>query len=196
MLKRLAFLMLVGYGAWHYWHVRPVNHPPGMTVAADPQQSDIENSTPFSLKGYRLTPLARFRVKARVLGAERYRLGRESELSPVDLALGWGPMSDSTVLERLRISQGNRFYYYAWENNPPIAPQDIVTHSANMHMIPADAMIERRLEAVRPGDIVAFQGQLVAIEASDGWRWRSSMTRSDTGSGACEVVWVSDLQVQ
>jgi hypothetical protein len=195
MLKRLAIVMLVGYGAWHYWHTRPVGHAPGITAAADPQQFDIENGTPFTFKGYRLTPLAGFRVEARVLGAEHYRLGRESDLSPVDLALGWGPMSDSSVISRLRISQGNRFYYYSWEGAPPIPPPDIVTHSANMHMIPADAMLEKRLEAVRPGNIVEIQGQLVAIEAKDGWRWRSSMSRSDTGNGACEVVWVKDVQV-
>lgn len=195
MLKRLAIVMLVGYGAWHYWHTRPVSHAPGITAAADPQQFDIENGTPFTFKSYRLTPLARFRVEARVLGAEHYRMGRESDLSPVDLALGWGPMSDSGVLSRLRISQGNRFYYYSWENDPPIPPQDIITHSANMHMIPADAMIEKRLEAVRPGNLVELRGQLVAIEASDGWRWRSSLSRSDTGNGACEVVWVSEVQV-
>ena len=195
MLKRLAVVMLVGYGAWHYWHTRPVSHAPGVTAAADPQQFDIENGTPFTFKGYRLTPLARFRLEARVLGAEHYRLGRESDLSPVDLALGWGPMSDSGVLSHLKISQGNRFYYYSWENDPPIAPPEIIAHSANMHMIPADAMVEKRLEAVRPGNIVALQGQLVSIEASDGWRWRSSVTRSDTGDGACEVVWVSDVQV-
>ena len=194
MLKRVAVVLLVGYGAWHTWHTRPVSHAPGVTVAADPQQFDIENGTPFAFKGYRLTPLARFRVKARVLGAERYRLGRESDLSPVDLALGWGPMSDSGVLSHLKISQGNRFYYYSWENDPPIAPQDIVTHSANMHMIPADAMIEKRLAAIRPGNIVELQGQLVAIEAGDGWRWRSSLSRSDTGNGACEVIWVSEVQ--
>lgn len=195
MLKRVAVVLLASYGAWHYWHTRPVSHAPGVTVAADPQQFDIENGRPFTFRGYRLTPLARFRVEARVLSAEHYRLGRESDLSNVDLALGWGPMSDTAVIRQLHISQGNRFYYYSWENDPPIAPREIVTHSANMHMIPADGGIETRLEAVRPGNIVAIEGQLVAVEAGDGWRWRSSLTRTDTGNGACEVVWVSDVQV-
>ena len=35
---------------------------------------------------------------ARVLGTERYRFDRASELSLVDLALGWGPMSDTRAL--------------------------------------------------------------------------------------------------
>jgi hypothetical protein len=55
-------------------------------------------------------------------------------------------MSDSAVLNRLQISQGSRFYFYRWSNPPPIPPVDIVLHSANMHMMPADAAIRQRLE--------------------------------------------------
>jgi hypothetical protein len=195
MLKRLLVIALIGYGAWHYWHTRPIHHAPGVVAPADPQQFDIENGTAFEFKGYHFTPRARFKVQARVLGAEHYRMGREAELAPVDLALGWGPMSDDQVLGRLKISQGNRFYYYSWEKEPPIPPQEIVTHSANMHMIPADSGIEKRLASVRRGNIVEFDGQLVWIQADDGWRWQSSLTRTDMGNGACEVVLVKDIQV-
>jgi hypothetical protein len=31
--------------------------------------------------------------------------------------------------------------------------------------------------------------------APDGWRWRSSLTREDTGAGACELVWVERIAV-
>lgn len=196
MIKRLLLAALVGYGAWQYWHTRPVSHASGVLAATDPKQYDLDGASAFDIKGYRVTPLARFKVEARVLGVERYRMGREADLSPVDLALGWGPMSDDSVLARLKISQGNRFYYYSWENEPPIPPQEIVTHSANMHMIPADRAIEERLDAARPGQIVEFDGQLVAIQASDGWQWRSSLTRTDSGNGACEVVLVKALQVR
>jgi hypothetical protein len=28
----------------------------------------------------------------------------------------------------------------------------------------------------------------VDISAEDGWRWRSSRSRTDTGNGACELI--------
>ena len=31
------------------------------------------------------------------------------------------------------------------------------------------------------------------MRAPDGWRWRSSLTREDTGAGACELVWVERI---
>jgi hypothetical protein len=76
------------------------------------------------------------------LSSERYSLGREADLSPVDLALGWGKMSDEAVLSKINITQSNRFYY--WHVDAfPIPRREIEINSANMHMIPADDRIKK-----------------------------------------------------
>jgi len=49
---------------------------------------------------------------------------------------------------------------------------------------------------VRVGQVVALRGYLVRVQSPDGWRWNSSMTRSDSGNGACEVVWVRHIAVR
>jgi hypothetical protein len=193
MWRRIAVVALLGYGAWQGWTSRPIERAPGELAPEEPEQVDAAESPSFDYKGFRITPLADFRIEARVLGTERYRLGREAKLSPIDLALGWGPMSDSAVLGRLDISQGNRFYRYHWDDQPPIPPQTIATSSANMHMIPARADIERRLGRLRPGSVVVVSGKLVLAETGDGWSWRSSLTRADSGAGACELVWVDEV---
>lgn len=147
----------------------------------------------MQMKDYQIEPLADFSLKARVLGAEHYRFGRESEISPVDLALGWGRMSDPTVLSRIDIRQSNRFYFWHVQEFP-IPREEIERHSANMHMIPADASVARQLDRIRPGQVVTLQGYLVEIRAADGWHWRSSLSRDDTGNGACELVWVRSIE--
>jgi len=131
-------------------------------------------------------------VEARVLGAKHYSIDREADLAPVDLALGWGPMSQQGVLDALSISQSGRFYYWRTENFP-IPRRDIETNSANMHFIPANQDIEKQLKEIDAGDQVKFKGYLVKIDADDGWRWMSSITREDTGGGACELVLVDDI---
>ncbi|MGM9425329.1 hypothetical protein [Hydrogenophaga sp. MI9] len=191
--KTLAFIALIGFGAYQHFHSRPVHQAPGAVAAAVPQQHDAQ-AAEFPFKGYTLQPLQDFQIEARVLASETYRTGRESELSPVDLALGWGRMSDSAVLDKVRISQAGRFY--AWHVDEfPIPREEIEQSSANMHMIPADGAIAGRLKDVRPGQVVRIQGWLVEARSGDGWRWRSSLTRNDTGAGACEVIFVRDLQV-
>ena len=156
-----------------------------------PRQSPVPPSlAPFRLKSATLTPLAGFSIDARVLSRRDYRSDREAELSPVDLALGWGRMRDDAVLSQLDITQSGRWYRYRYGGTPPIPPSEIDRSAANMHMIPGSRDIATALDEVEPGERVRIDGWLVEAQAPDGWRWRSSMTRDDTGQGACELVYV------
>ena len=192
---RWILIALLALGAWHWSSTREVTHPPGILVAASPVQLPLGERLPhLSKPGHRVTPLERFSLEARVLGTERYWFDRGAELAPVDLALGWGPMSDSAVLDQISMNQTGRFYFWHVPQFP-IPRQDIEVNSANMHMIPANPEVERALKDVRVGQIVRVSGYLVEIVGDDGWRWRSSLTRTDTGNGACELVWVEHLEV-
>ncbi len=193
---RWIFIVLALFGAWQFLGSSDVTAPPGSIAPKDPIQTKPSQSQTYILGNYTLEPLANFDIEARVLSKESYRIGREAELSPLDLALGWGAMSDSSVLARLSISQGGRFYYYRWENEAPIPPEQITSHSANMHLIPANSNIEKKMHAVRVGQVVHLVGQLVEARASDGWRWRSSLSREDTGAGACELFRVESISVR
>ena len=190
----LALAALAAIGAFGWWSGRPLRQLPGILAPEDPAQAEPEPVAPWTYRNHTLTPLARFEIHARVLSAERYRFDRASELSPVDLALGWGPMSDSRILEAFQIRQQDRWYF--WRSaHMPIPEADVISHSANMHMIPASAAVARRLEAAREGQVVRLKGQLVRADGKDGWHWISSLSRADTGDGSCEVIWVEWAQV-
>jgi hypothetical protein len=191
--KLFIFLALIGYGAYQHFSQQPISYGNGIIASQQPTQISTNNSN-FDFNGYKITPLESFQIEARVLAAEHYSLGREADLSPVDLALGWGKMSDEAILKDIKISQSNRFYYWRVDEFP-IPRREIETQSANMHMIPADAKIEKVLKSIRPGQIVKLSGDLVQINASDGWHWKSSLTREDTGAGACEIIYVKSLTV-
>lgn len=191
----IVLIVLALVGAYKLsTRVTPIPFSPGTRAAAAPVQKDPANTAPWTHNDFTIEPLADFSLSALVLSREDYAFGTEAELSPTDLALGWGRMSDGNVLAGLSISQGNRWYYYRWgAEGPPIPQQEIVVSSANMHMIPANATVAAALARVRPGQIVDLRGKLVAIARGDGWRWQSSTTREDSGNGSCEVVWVEAL---
>lgn len=193
-LAKFVFIAACTWGAWHWYETRPVAHvSPGTVAAAEPEQTRT-HMQPFDLNGYEILPLAHFRLTARVLSREDYRAGKEAALSPTDLALGWGRMSDSAIYEQLHISQSGRFYYWRYDNQPPIPRDEIIRSSANMHMVPADRMVRAALERVRPGQVVSLEGELIeADDPRNGWHWRSSLTREDSGAGACELIWVEAL---
>ncbi len=164
-----------------------------MAVRESPVQSRVSGIKPFPYKKYTIIPQAEFKIRAVVLSSEGYWMDRESQLVPVDLALGWGPMSNGMVLKDLNISQSGRWYHYRYQEMP-IPDAEIIAHSANMHLIPATPEIAGKIKAVRKGHIVEFKGYLVNVTASDGWRWNSSQSRTDTGGGSCELVWVDEFE--
>lgn len=195
-MRRLLFAagLLCLLGAWQYLGQRAVTAPPGVLAPHPPAQGALADAPQLSAAGHLIRPLATFSLQARVLAREDYRFDRESRLAPTDLALGWGPMSDSSVLETLEIRQSGRWYSWRAERLP-LPRREIERNSANMHLIPADEAVADALAEVRPGMVVAVDGYLVEAEGQDGWRWRSSLTRDDTGAGACELIWVERLRI-
>ena len=191
----IALIALLALGALHEWSMRPVARVDGVIAPDDPVQTDFDTPQPaITFKDAALRPLAKFALTARVLSREDYRFDAGAVLSPTDLALGWGRMSDSAVLRTIDIEQGGRFY--SWHVDTfPIPRREIETHSANMHMIPADATVAHELKRVRAGDVITLDGLLVEADRPGGWRWRSSLTRDDTGDGACELVYVQDFSI-
>jgi len=171
-----------------------VEHPAGILVEQLPTQVSISHGSSFFVNDYRVTPVAEFKVRARVLSRENYRFDPGSDLSPLDLALGWGPMSDSAVLAQIDISQSNRFYWWHVDSFP-IPRRDIEIHSANMHLIPSSDFVRDQFSYVQEGSIVEITGKLVNAQSEEGWRIKTSTTREDTGAGGCEVIWVEQLVI-
>jgi hypothetical protein len=188
----VLLVLLVGWGALHTWRLRPVVQSPGVLAPDAPEQVDLDQGSRLQRGDMTLLTRAHFVLTARVLSREDYRFDAGAALAPVDLALGWGRMSDSAVLAKIEISQSNRFYF--WQVREfPIPRREIETSSANMHLIPADNGVRHALERVRPGQLVHLEGFLVDASRADGWQWHTSMTREDTGAGACELVYVEDI---
>lgn len=194
MKKLLLTLLFIAVGWKFLTPPGEINYGPGVLVPELPQQEEVNNPNSFKFNDYQITPLANFDIQAKVLSQKSYTFGREADLSPVDFALGWGRMSDEAILENIEISQSGRWYRWRTQSLP-IPRREIETHSANMHIIPADEEVEYQIEQTRTGEIVTLSGYLVKIEADDGWHWQSSLTRDDVGNHACEVFWVENFQI-
>ncbi len=191
-MKEFWFLGALLFGVY-YWSGREIARPAGVLVPEEPVQHQVYTSRLREKNGFQIALLASFDIRARVIAVESYRFDRGAALSPVDLALGWGPMSNGDILKQINFSQGGRFYSW-WAQKFPVPRNVIESHSANMHMIPADDDIERRLKSTRAGNLVHIKGYLVEATGKEGFRWKSSLSRSDTGAGACELIWVESLE--
>jgi hypothetical protein len=184
---------VVSFAIWRLYSQRDIDPGPGVVAGLAPEQRSIGDQTAVERGDFRLRPRAEFEATVRILRREDYSLDRISRLAPTDFAVGWGPMSDGRVLADIEISQGNRFYYWRTDNWP-IDRDEIEANSANWHVIPENEAVARSLEQLRAGSIVRFSGRLVDIEGSDGGM-RTSLSRTDTGAGACEILLASSARV-
>ena len=192
----IVVLLLLAGMAYRDWSSREIEYPPGVLVSELPRQIDVNGLATVTLDEYELTSRAEFEIRARVLSRKNYSWGSEADLSPVDLALGWGVMSDQAVIDQIEISQSSRWYYTRYQLPAPISDAEIIQNSGNMHIIPAQSRIEKKLKQVRVGDIVRLRGRLVDIDHPSGWHWRTSLSRDDTGGGSCEIVYLEDIEIE
>ena len=188
-------VLLVGM-AYRDWSSRDIEYPPGVLISELPKQTDVQGLRAVTLGEYELTTRAEFKIRARVLSRENYSWGTEADLSPVDLALGWGVMSDQAVIDRIEISQRSRWYYTRYKLPAPISDREIIRNSGNMHMVPAQNRVKKRLKDVRVGDIVQLRGRLVDVDHPSGWHWRTSLRRDDTGGGSCEIMYLEEIEIE
>ncbi len=201
-LEKHAPFVLLGLAAgalllYLYEDSGHATYPPGVLAPREPSQTLLEAGPSWQQGKFRFRARADFGMTARVLSTERYWFDGTSALSPVDFAVGWGRMSDQSVIDQMGFGQTQRWYrYWPKERAFPIPLEEIVSHSANMHMIPSSPALKGTLMNVRRGDLITLGGYLVSVTGDGGWRWDTSLSRTDTGNGACEIVWVKDLTIR
>jgi len=180
--------------AYLFWPEKIITYPAGLTAPDQPVQQNLILAKQWQKDEFNIKALATYEIKARVLSRNNFSIGRESKLSPVDFALGWGRMSDQQIIDKIDISQSNRWYHWKSDTHP-IPNLEIGLNSANVHIIPGNESIENELDNVYKGSLIALKGYLVEVTAADGWHWKSSLRRDDTGGGSCELFWVDEMTI-
>ncbi len=193
-------LILCGIVFWQYGDrislSNPINSLPPKRLAPNaPVQLALPAVKLISHENFTFTAHHSFELTALVLSKKSYRFDAESKISPIDLALGWGAMSNPAPLRLINIRQSGRFYYTRYQLPPPISRNVMISSSSNMHMVPANDLVLKGLKRAKKGRLVHIKGYLIDAKRKDGWFWQSSITRNDSGKGACELVYVTSIEI-
>ena len=180
-------------GIWFYEALRPVGQPPGVLAPEPPRITGAPDKPPlFERDGHVLTALAEFEGKARVLSVERYGRDRLARIAPLDLALGWGRLSDTTTFRGVDVAQTERrVVFKSWD--PKLPDDEVAASVVNLHVIAADAEIEQQLGKLRTGNIVELRGWLVEAVSGDGWRSKGASRDSSPGMPGT-LLWVQRVE--
>lgn len=161
-----------------------------------PAQVNLEEDLIARWNGYRIEAIQGFGIEALVLSRKDYREGDMGTLVPIDLALAWGKMSDPSWVRHLQVSQSERLYRWSFPAGTDLDQKTVESSSANMHIMPASDAVRDALGSVARGDVVRLTGFLVNITGPDGFSWNTSVVRTDTGLGSCELILVTGVEIE
>ena len=171
----------------------------------EPRQ-EASNKPVFSaiIKGYRytLTPRATYDISGLVVSQHRgdalLNLDHKADPGNIkDVCLVWGDVITNGAYRKVKYRSGEFTCEYSWSGimAPPFAAEKI----SNNHLIPANEAIAGDIRAIRTGDQIRLKGLLVDYTVTSAGRdiftRRTSLIRDDTGNGACEILYVTDMTV-
>jgi hypothetical protein len=127
-------------------------------------------------------------------GTSRLHRAANDHLNVADLCVVWGDTAASPYLSEIGFWNGVFTCNFATSDSAAwksIRPEQI----SNNHLISDDDAIRDRVRDVRVGDQIRLRGWLAAYGSSGRNKRGTSTTRKDTGNGACETIFVSELDV-
>ena len=115
-------------------------------------------------------------------------------LNMLDVCVVWG---DNPANERLdKISFWNGLFTCNFKTRDQQAWDAFnLNQISNNHLLSNDDFIRRQVKKIRVGDQIRVRGYLAGYTSAGGSRRGTSTTRTDTGNGACETIFVEDFQI-
>ncbi len=178
----------------------------GVSGIPEPVQGPAQGTVTTTAAGYDtvITFKASYDIKALVVSTKNYRgTGVFDSLSPKDVALAWGSVAQHNNDINFHWSQSGRWYYWYTDGSVDLTPvgssSGVSRQSSNNHLIPADDSVREMIGKIKTGDYIEIIGYLVNLKATSSGSGKyytnsSSLSRNDTGDGACEIIYVTDVK--
>lgn len=141
-------------------------------------------------KQYTINFIAEYTLTGRVVTTYPYfNNSTYSKLIPLDIGVIWGEAAlEKNYKKTTYFSDGTRSLNFYCTNMSTCQNHEL----SNNHLLPENKKIKREIFLIKPGDYIKIEGYLIEITGSD-YSQRSSTTRNDTGDGACEIIYVTNI---
>ena len=118
----------------------------------------------------------------------------QDHLNMMDVCVVWGETAMSRFLHRIRFWNGIFTCNVSTRDSVAWEAFDM-NQLSNNHLISDDEYIRKQVRDIRVGDQIRFRGYLASYSNPSGGKRGTSTTRTDTGDGACETVYVEKFEI-
>lgn len=210
MLSRRRLLSWLFFGSLIVlamsWHNRD-DFDPDMrvhpAVTEEPRQTPVEEpafQTRANEVDYVVRPKYRYELTGLVVSFKRfssdYGLHKRWNdfINIADVCVVWGENATDVDLNAFDFWNGEFTCTFATRNEAAWRSFD-KNKLSNNHLITDKPRVREVIDELEVGDQVRFSGWLAEYGEPGGPFRRTSTTRTDTGDGACETVYVADMEI-
>ena len=150
---------------------------------------------------YRVEPLHRYALDGLVVSYRHHDGDRmihrlwNDHLNVADLCVVWGENARNGDLDLFEFWNG-QFTCFFRTRDDGAWRRFRLDQMSNNHLITADPLLRDAIDDVQVGDQIHLEGYLASYANGDGFARGTSTTRTDTGNGACETIYVTRFEVR
>lgn len=171
---------------------------------AEPSQNSTTGGTTINVKDtdIKIEFIAEYSITGRVVSTMSF-IGQDirSKFSPKDIGLAWDVLSDKETDKKVKWSTlKSRFLSYVVYDNGWVNEMGgfnrVTASASNNHLIPANNEIKKLIKLIGKNDYIRIEGYLVNVSYEENGRDRTiptSLSRTDSGNGACEQIYVTSV---
>ncbi len=209
-MTRLSFLILIisvsvwGLAYFESKELVDASEIVELIKSNDPEQLSTKEKPydfEYTERKYRITPLAEYKIQGLVVShnnihsiADMYHDRTSVDIK--DLCILWGSNVASDVYLHGRYWNGSFHCAYEFSDGEQYAK---FRHDqlSNNHILAHTLRVRKQIESIRIGDQVSLSGHLIKYSEipGNGFERVSSLIRTDTGNGACEVFMVDTVKI-
>lgn len=127
-------------------------------------------------------------------GNSRMHRMASDHLNMLDVCVIWGDNTANTRLQKISFWNGI-FTCNIKTRDQEAWNQFNMNQLSNNHLISVDDGIRDKVKGIRVGDQIRVRGYLAAYSSAMGGKRGTSTTRTDTGDGACETLFVEHFDI-
>ena len=197
----LAFLVLL----ISFWQRNDL--PRNLTIVPDVKNEPKQLQTSkkafdatFNDVRYRIEPEYSYELSGVVVsyrhheGKSRMHRRSNDHLNMLDVCVVWGDNAGHPALQKFDFWNGIFSCVFKTSSNEAWAAFN-QEQLSNNHLISDDPDIRNRVRNIAIGDQIRVRGHLASYASPNGGKRGTSTTRTDTGDGACETIYVDDFEI-
>lgn len=174
-------------------------------LSQEPVQTAVETApfeTEYNEETFKVIPkydyeiyglVVSYRLHDSEYGQMLHALSKD-HLNVGDVCVVWGKNADIDILREFDFINGQFTCNYSTRSNQAWQAFNQAQLSNN-HLLAVDEQIRDAIDDIKIGDQIKIKGWLSHYVGPTGFERGTSMTRTDTGNGACETIFVNNIEI-